>query len=206
MKNWTKQKERQADLAVPEVKAIIFDCFGVFYVEPFSAFIHSFSSPEIRQSLLDVLMDYQIGKISKADLLKEYSRLSGQDGHVVEQRLFAGSLVRDDVLLKYSQQLRKKYKIGLLSNASPGVMDQFFAQKERQEYFDAVVVSCEVDLMKPWPEIFLLAVRRLGVKPSQAVFIDDSEANCQGARNAGMKAILYQGMNRLRGSLDDMLI
>ena len=53
------------------------------------------------------------------------------------------------------------------------------------ELFDAVVISAEVGLHKPQPEIYLLAAERLGVEPAECVFVDDLRENCAGRRGGG---------------------
>jgi putative hydrolase of the HAD superfamily len=55
------------------------------------------------------------------------------------------------------------------------------------------VISGEVGLHKPQPEIYLLACERLGVEPAAAVFVDDLRENCAGAEEVGMTAILHRG-------------
>jgi epoxide hydrolase-like predicted phosphatase len=59
--------------------------------------------------------------------------------------------------------------------------------------FDAVVISGEVGLNKPEPEIFRLGAERLGVPPEECVFVDDLRENCEGAEAVGMTAILHRG-------------
>lgn len=58
------------------------------------------------------------------------------------------------------------------------------------DVFDVVVDSSEVGLRKPDSAIYLLTCERLGVKPDEAVFLDDNERNCEGARAVGLHAIL----------------
>ena len=58
--------------------------------------------------------------------------------------------------------------------------------------FDDVVVSAEVGLAKPDPEVFRLAARRLGLPPAECVFVDDWDVNVGAAREVGMAAILYR--------------
>lgn len=57
------------------------------------------------------------------------------------------------------------------------------------DIFDIVVESCKVKMRKPFPEIYLLTAEKLGLKPEQCVFIDDLEANIEGAKKVGMKGI-----------------
>jgi epoxide hydrolase-like predicted phosphatase len=55
--------------------------------------------------------------------------------------------------------------------------------------FDVVVISGEVGLRKPEPEIYRLAAERLGAQPAECVFVDDLAHNVQGAAAAGMVGV-----------------
>jgi epoxide hydrolase-like predicted phosphatase len=61
-----------------------------------------------------------------------------------------------------------------------------------KELFDTAVISAEVHVHKPQPEIYLLATERLGVKPAQCIFVDDLRENCEGAEAVGMTAVRHQ--------------
>lgn len=54
-------------------------------------------------------------------------------------------------------------------------------------------VSCRTGLRKPAAEAYRFAAERLGVSPSQCVFVDDREKNVVGARSVDMQAILREG-------------
>lgn len=69
------------------------------------------------------------------------------------------------------------------------------------DWFEGVVVSGEEKLIKPDRAIYELLLRRYGVVPERAVFIDDSEANVAGARAAGLHAIRFRDPAALRREL-----
>ena len=80
-------------------------------------------------------------------------------------------------------------KTGLISNSwGLGIYDRL----ESTELFDAAVISGEVGLHKPQPEIYLLACERLAIEPGEAVFVDDLRENCAGAEAVGMTALLHR--------------
>ena len=77
---------------------------------------------------------------------------------------------------------------GLISNSwGLGIYD-----RAPIDLFDATVISGEVGLHKPQPEIYLLACERLAVEPAAAVFVDDLRENCAGAEAVGMTAVLHR--------------
>ncbi len=78
-----------------------------------------------------------------------------------------------------------------------------FHAKERAFFsrFQGIVVSGEEKLLKPDPAIYYLALDRFGLKPADAIFIDDRAINCEGAEAIGMKAHLFTSAQDLRARL-----
>ena len=79
-----------------------------------------------------------------------------------------------------------------------------FHARERAFFgrFRDIVVSGEEKLLKPDPAIYYLALRRFGLRPEQALFIDDREINVEGALAVGMHAHLFVGAEDLRARLE----
>lgn len=186
------------------IKAVIFDCFGVFYVDPFSHFIAA-AAPTVQRELRDLMLAEDLGHVGQAELVRRYSELTGIAAADVRNRLYGQQSIRNDTLLAYAESLRPAYKVALLSNVRPHAMDAYFTPVERAQYFDTVVLSSEVGLVKPQPEIYELAAERLGVAPREAVFVDDLPANCDGARAVGMHAVVYTGLRQAQADLAALL-
>ena len=70
--------------------------------------------------------------------------------------------------------------------------------------FDDIVISGEVGLRKPEPEIFRLAADRIGLEPAECVFVDDLQLNVDGARSVGMTALLHTEYDETRRALEDL--
>jgi 2-haloacid dehalogenase len=79
-----------------------------------------------------------------------------------------------------------------------------FHAKERTFFsrFRDIVVSGREKLLKPDPAIYYLALDRFGLKPAEALFIDDREINVKGARAVGMHAHLFVHADDLRRRLE----
>ncbi|MER6998118.1 HAD family phosphatase [Streptomyces sp. NPDC000410] len=60
------------------------------------------------------------------------------------------------------------------------------------ELFDEVVISCEVGMRKPEPEIFRHTARLLGRRSEECVFVDDLGRNVRAARALGMAAVHHR--------------
>ncbi len=79
-------------------------------------------------------------------------------------------------------------KLGLVSNfTSTQAIHEFLTHLELHPFFDVVIVSSEVEIRKPHPRIFEIALEKLSVKPDESVFVgDDIECDIAGAHNIGM--------------------
>jgi putative hydrolase of the HAD superfamily len=60
------------------------------------------------------------------------------------------------------------------------------------ELFDQTLISGELGVHKPQPEIFELAAKRLGVDPPSCIFVDDLRENCEGAEAVGMTGVRHR--------------
>lgn len=107
----------------------------------------------------------------------------------------------DQELIAWMRELRRQYKIGLLSNAWDNLRSLLEDRWQVADEFDDLIISAEVGLVKPDRRIYELAVQRLGVLPEEAVFFDDMPANVQGAQVAGLKAYQYTDVEQAKDDL-----
>jgi epoxide hydrolase-like predicted phosphatase len=121
----------------------------------------------------------------------------------IREEFFAGDIV-DLSLLAFIRSLRPRYKTGVISNAWPDLR-QYLAEKKMDDAFDALIISAEVGVMKPEPKIFQLALDKLGVKPREAAFVDDTPVNVDAARALGMQGILFKEPRRALSDLKGIL-
>lgn len=184
-----------------QLKALIFDCFGVFYVDPVFAYMRDPATPPEKAEALHSLDEQAArGTLSKQGFVEQASELLSITPETAEQRFFQ-SKARDERLVVLVKQLRQHYKIGLLSNIGADMMDGFFSPAERTELFDVAILSGEVKMAKPDREIFELACQRLGVKLSEVVMIDDMQSTCDIVKTYGMQSICYKDFEQFMGEL-----
>jgi epoxide hydrolase-like predicted phosphatase len=101
----------------------------------------------------------------------------------------AQAVIRPNV--EMVRRLRPGYKLSVLSNAD-GTLRGRLAVEGLDALFDDIVVSAEVGMAKPEPAVFRLAVERLGLEPTECVFVDDWDANVEAARGVGLLAVLHR--------------
>ena len=103
----------------------------------------------------------------------------------------------DGQIVETIRQLKQRgLKIGLISNAD--VCDRlYWDQSPVFPFFDDSIFSCDVNMLKPDPEIYLLSLSRLGVNPSDALFVGDGGSReLEGAKSVGMKTVCTEYLVR----------
>jgi len=95
------------------------------------------------------------------------------------------------------------YGIYLLSNASLRQHD-YWPRVPAAKYFDGTLISADVKLVKPQPEIYHYLCEKYSLKMDECVFIDDSASNAEGAVFAGMPAVVFFDAKTLRRDLHAM--
>jgi len=183
------------------IRAVFFDLGGVLLRTEFQA---------PRQQLAERLgMEYDdlvkivfdsdsgikatMGEISSDEhwdsVMKRLKRPASELGSIRDE-FFAGDIL-DRTLLDYLRSLRGKYKTGLISNAWGDLRD-FIVREKFDDAFDKMIISSEVGAAKPEPKIFQIALEQFGVKPNEAVFVDDFLINIEGCEKVGIKGIHFK--------------
>ncbi|HTW20325.1 MAG TPA: HAD family phosphatase [Mycobacteriales bacterium] len=117
-------------------------------------------------------------------------RLRTHDGRGVESdglltRMFAGFEPQPSMVAAVRHAKAAGLRTGLLSNS----WGNTYPREGWTELFDAVVISGEVQLRKPEPEIYLLTAAEIGLEPAECVFVDDLMPNVRGAAAVGMVGV-----------------
>lgn len=106
---------------------------------------------------------------------------------------YGAGITRDDSALAYAVTLQQRPNVvvAVMSNTNQAHAVWLDALLPELAEFDLVMMSNEVHLLKPDPEIYLLALQLLDVTPEQAIFIDDRAENVTAAQAVGMAGILH---------------
>ncbi len=112
-------------------------------------------------------------------------------------RAFAGTAVPFPYVIPLLGDLRRQGLIlGLVTNGQHALQYKKLALTGLRSQFDEIVVSGDVGVEKPDPEIFLIACEKLGVSPAAAVYVGDNRKNdIDGALGAGMRAVWLRSTN-----------
>lgn len=93
--------------------------------------------------------------------------------------------------LKVLENLKKDYKLILVSNTDPFSINSVMEKYDMKKYFDKILLSCETGKLKSNPELFAETLKKLKLKKDQVVLIGDSiESDMKCAEAAGITGIL----------------
>lgn len=85
----------------------------------------------------------------------------------------------------------KGYKVYILSNACSKFYE-YFPKQYDLAFFDGVVVSSDVHIIKPDIRIYEYLIEKYNLDATECLFIDDREDNVNGAKKAGMNAVIFK--------------
>jgi len=111
----------------------------------------------------------------------------------------------DQNLLEFVRAIRAHYKTGLLISSWSDLWQFLAYQKEIASAFDILLQPEEPGFRRSDPRLFNHVVNRLGVRPQEAVFVDDSLMGVAAARSAGLRAIRFENPAQVGSELFDLL-
>jgi putative hydrolase of the HAD superfamily len=91
------------------------------------------------------------------------------------------------------EELQKRgYTLGIISNLiGTREIPEWLAVENFASYFKSIVLSSELGIRKPSPEIYLEASRRAGIEPAKCAYIGDNlKRDVTGTRAAGFGQII----------------
>jgi putative hydrolase of the HAD superfamily len=192
------------------VQAIITDFGGVLtspLIESFNGVMQSsgISLESLGKAMTSIaerqgsnpLHQLETGRISEAAFFGALEdELSAERGSAVELDGFGEHYFQhlrpNEPMIDYMRELRGRgYRMAICTNNIREWEARWRSMLPVDEIFDVVVDSAFVGSRKPEPRIYEITLERLGASPAAALFIDDVELNCDGARKLGIDAIRF---------------
>lgn len=187
-----------------DIKAIIFDCFGVLTTDSWRAFVDSLPPGQVDEARY-LNRQRDMGLLDNETFIKDVKDLTGSAPVDIESQL-KHEIVKNNALIDYIAELKREgYKIGMVSNIASNWIRESLLTPTEQELFDEMIFSFEVGMAKPDPRIFILACERLRVSAHEAVMIDDVESYCEAAKAEGLHAINFTDLGKLKTELTAIL-
>jgi putative hydrolase of the HAD superfamily len=150
-----------------------------------------------------LLFDLEEGKLSEEEFEPRFAELLEVADHAgLIDRLFSGMSPDDEMLAAVRRAKQAGVRTGLISNSwGRGRYDR----TRFPELFDGTVISGEVGIRKPMPEIYEMGARAIGLSPPECVFVDDLPGNLKPARELGMATVHHRSAAETVPELERLL-
>lgn len=193
------------------IKVIIFDVGGVYLKGSFINFVNRsrkiLGINEKFHADKEVIFDkrFNKGETTAEECFTKYFQVpinSRQMKKII--KVWTSTWKSSNEMKKLVTKLNKNYRLAILSNSDPLNSPNYF-KKGWYKYFDTVILSHEVGVLKPEKKIYEIAINKIGVKANECLFIDDQKDCLKPAKSMGMATILFKSISKLEKDLKKYL-
>jgi len=150
----------------------------------------------------ELLISLETGRITEEDFEPRLAAALGVSAPGLSDRMFAGSRPEEPMIEAVRAARIAGIRTGLISN-SWGT--RRYPTELLSELFDGLVISGEVGMRKPAPEMYVLGAERIGVAPERCVFVDDLPFNLAPAAELGMATVHHRTAQQTIAELEELL-
>lgn len=177
------------------MKAVILDMYGVILKDSgdgFYSFVnHTF--PDLTPA--DIYPIWDKADVGELSSLEVFERLGYKGDLGKIEKEYLNTLEIDESFFEFASNIKKYYKLALISNDSSEWSRYFRDKYKINDYFDVITVSGDIKIKKPDDRIFKLTYEKLGCLASDCTYIDDRRYNLAAAQSLGMDTILFNSRN-----------
>ncbi|MDQ2973415.1 MAG: HAD family phosphatase [bacterium] len=186
------------------IKAVIFDCFGVVITDTLESTYTRFGGDFQKdlKEIIEICRKSDKGEISSS--APYFAQLLGVTESTYTTAIAEGRIVNQE-LLDYVNELKKDYRVAMLSNVGKGRLPQIFGEGFLEKYFELIVASGDIGYAKPEASAYEYVAEKLGVRLDECVFTDDRPEYIEGAVGVGMKTILFSNLEQFKKDLTRIL-
>lgn len=187
------------------IKQVIFDFAGVITDLTWEGAVVSFTKAGLKNAdkILDryhqngIFQDLEEGKTDVDTFRQQFNAMCGKElTHDEIKEAWMGYFNGMDTRkLDFIEELKKEYKVYLLSNTNPYIMSwacsPSFSPKGKglKDYFDKLYLSYEIGYTKPHEGIFKFMLQDASMNPNECMFVDDGLSNIEAAQKLGMHTL-----------------
>lgn len=189
------------------INGVIFDMDGVIfdteriYLEEWIEIFNKYGYKMTKEIYLPCM------GTGRVHIKKRFKEIYGEDLPIEKMYLEKDAMLKEAVIngkipikigaIEILDYLKKSnIKIALATSATKERMFMQINSAKIEDKFDALICREDVKNLKPDPEIFLLAAKKLHVKPEECIVIEDSEAGIKAAYNGGMTGFHVEDLKK----------
>jgi len=170
------------------------------YQDPKKIFSYLFDSEK------GAINPFDLGKVSPQEFfqaIKEHLDLSISFDEFVP--IWCNIFIEDQGVIQIIHSLKRKRRLGLLSNTDPLHFNYILSKFPVMKVFDKWILSYEVGFKKPAAQIFQKAIEWASVEPEKILYIDDTKEYVEAAASLGIQSIHFISASQLKEELQTRL-
>jgi len=183
---------------MPKNKILFTDFFGVFVDDLTIRYLTENNAMAFKDNISSPA---DLGEIDFIGVCKSIGNLLNKDFNEVRKAL-TRDLNFDINIANQYRSLKKDYLIVLISNAPKGMVEEIIKFYRIDDIFDSLIISSEVKLIKPYKEIYELAISKYNKNHETMFMVDDNYKNLKVLPGLGIKGILYKKGINLKEELE----
>lgn len=192
------------------MKNIIFDLGKVLVEYNFDVFYKEFDYEPGKIILMEStipILEFESGKISRKEFYLQLKEIYKFEHSITEfERVWCNVFTRLTSLVNYARELKENYNVYILSNTDEIHFPLIWKEFPELHFFeDNLMLSYELDSVKPQKEIYERALEKFDLNPEDCLFIDDKPENIQGATENGIAGILFTNVEDTKRNIKKYL-
>lgn len=189
------------------IKLLIFDLGGVLvhggYLEFINHYCMACFTPAGQKKILALERQVNLGNLTERQFYRALQTVFGI--HLTPQRmhyLIVNRVRKDKSLLKFIKKLGRR-QVAIFTNSIGHMALEVLRLKRipARKLFKKVFISTKLHLVKPDAEAYQYILKKMKVRPAEAVMVDDRPLNIKGARKVGMEGIVYKNSTQFRRAI-----
>ncbi len=152
----------------------------------------------------DIAVKYESGKIRSEDFYNHIKESFCLDLSFNQFKQIWSDIFRENEgVAELIDRLKRDFRLCLLSNTNELHFEFIRKNFPVVNKFDMWVLSYEVGVMKPAPEIYRIALDKAGVGAEEAIFIDDIKGHVQGAQGLGISSVEFKSVAQITRFIEE---
>ena len=153
------------------------------------------------------ILEFESGRITRQEFYQQLKNIYKFEHSLADfEKVWCSVFTELTGLVEYARELKENYNVFVLSNTDEIHFTNIWQDYPELHFFeDNLMLSYELDSVKPQKEIYERALGKFDLKPEDCLFIDDKPENIQGAREMGIAGILYTNFEDTKRNIRNYL-
>ena len=200
------------------IKAIIFDAYGTLFDvnsaaekcknkigEKWEDFANHWRTTQLEYTWLRSLMNrhkdfWQVTEDSLKKSMEAYNIETSMRKELL--KLYKTLSPFEEVLETLKSLKKQKYKLAILSNGTPDLLNRLVKTNNLESYFDDIFSIEEVGVYKPVSKVYDIPIKKYGFKKKEVIFLSSNTWDVSGGGNYGYRSIWVNRNNNIFDYLD----